>query len=288
MGQRVDVTVEGFTSNQVRFDQLIQIIDAEEQLLGVPFPAPRLSMRRISQLPGGFCGHNQMSYESRYRGEPYTVAASVIRLTVDSKCDDTFGSIAHEVAHTWFRGSDAADWVDEGLANSIENQMKEANPGEGVLYPPVTYCASYRNIRELETAAPTRDASSEASGFSCNYRLGDGIFGALREYYGTREFNRRIASLARRSVNETKEEYTIKDVKEVLGSDGESRQMIAVWYDGEPEMRVYRHLDQVTYTDTPILDREFLHFAGKTQHPGMVHDFVLGSVDIQYVSALCT
>ena len=129
---------------------------------------------------------------------------------------------------------------------------------------------------KLESATPTRDASSEASGFSCNYRLGDGIFGALREYYGTREFNRRIASLARRSVNETKEEFTVQDVKEVLGSDGKSRQIIAVWYDGEPEMRVYRHLDQVTYTNTPTLDGEFLHFAGKTQHPGMVHDFVLG------------
>ena len=107
----------------------------------------------------------------------------MIRLRVDNKCDDTFGSIAHEVAHTWFHGSDAADWIDEGLANSIENQMKESNPEAGVLYPPVTYCASYRNIKKLEMSAPTRDASSEASGFSCNYQLGDGIFGALREYF---------------------------------------------------------------------------------------------------------
>ena len=192
-GMRVDITVEGFTDNRIRFDQMVQIINEEEQLLGVPFPAPRVSMRRVRDLPGGFCGHNQMSYESRYQGDPYIVEASVIRLRVDSKCDDTFGSLAHEVAHTWFHGNDVADWIDEGLANSIEYQVKEANPETAEEYPPVTYCASYRNISELEAAVPIRDASTEASGFSCNYRLGDGIFGALRQHFGADEFNRRIA-----------------------------------------------------------------------------------------------
>ena len=128
LGQRVDITVEGFAENRLRFNQLVQVINEEEQLLGVPFPAPRVSMRRVRDLPGGFCGHNQMSYESRYRGDPYIVEASVIRLRVDSKCDDTFGSLAHEVAHTWFHGSDLAGWIDEGLANSLENQVKEAHP----------------------------------------------------------------------------------------------------------------------------------------------------------------
>ena len=277
LGQRVDITVEGFAENRLLFNQLVQVINDEEQLLGVPFPAPRVSMRRVRDLPGGFCGHNQMSYESRYRGDPYIVEASVIRLRVDSKCDDTFGSLAHEAAHTWFHGSDFADWIDEGLANSMENQVKEAHLGEGAQYPPVTYCASYRNISELESAVPIRDASMEASGFSCNYRLGDGIFGALREHFGTDEFNRRIAKLARRSQNRTNGSFTVTDVRENLGADGKSREIIDLWYEGEPEMRIYRHLDQVTYTHPPTLDGEYIHFAGKTTHPGMVLDFVIGN-----------
>ena len=276
-GMRVDITVEGFTDNRIRFDQMVQIINEEEQLLGVPFPAPRVSMRRVRDLPGGFCGHNQMSYESRYQGDPYIVEASVIRLRVDSKCDDTFGSLAHEVAHTWFHGNDVADWIDEGLANSIEYQVKEANPETAEEYPPVTYCASYRNISELEAAVPIRDASTEASGFSCNYRLGDGIFGALRQHFGADEFNRRIAKLARRSENRTNPSYTVTDVREALGADGKSRGIIDLWYDGEPDMRIYRHLDQVTFTHLPTLDGEYLHLAGRTQAPGMVHDFVLGN-----------
>ena len=276
MGQRVDLTVEGFTDNRLRFDQLVQIINEEEQLLGVPFAAPRVSMRKVSQLPSGFCGHNQMSYESRYRGDPYIVEASVIRLRVDSVCDDAFGSIAHEVAHTWFHGNDVADWIDEGLANSIEYQVKEAHPEAAEKYPPVTYCASYRNISELEFAVPIRDASTEASGFSCNYRLGDGIFGALRQHFGADEFNRRIKKLARRSENRTNRSYTVTDVREALGADGKSRGIIDLWYDGEPEMRIYRHLDQVTFTHPPTLDGDYLHFAGRTQAPGMVHDLTLG------------
>ena len=277
LGQRVDITVEGFAENRLRFNQLVQIINEEEQLLDVPFPAPRVSMRRVSQLPGGFCGHNQMSYESRYQGDPYIVEASVIRLRVDSECDETFGSLAHEVAHTWFHGSDAADWIDEGLANSIEYQIKEANPETAEEYPPITYCASYRNISELESAVPIRDASTEASGFSCNYRLGDGIFGGLMEHFGADEFDRRVAKLARRSENRTNRSYTVKDVREALGADGKSRGIIDLWYEGEPEMRIYRHLDQVTYTYPPTLDGEYLYFAGRIQQPELIHDFVLGN-----------
>ena len=276
LGQRVDITVEGFAENRLRFNQLVQVINEEEQLLGVPFPAPRVNMRRVRDLPGGFCGNNQMSYESRYRGDPYIVEASVIRLRVDSECDDTFGSLAHEVAHTWFHGSDAADWIDEGLANSIEYQIKEANPETAEKYPPVTYCASYRNISELEQAAPSKDASKEASGFSCNYRLGDAIFGALREHFGTDEFNRRIAKLARRSENNTDEDHTVEDVREALGTDSNALEIIDQWYDGEPDMRIYRHLDQVAYTHPPTLDGEYIHFAGKTRQPGMVFDFIIG------------
>ena len=276
MGMRVDVTVEGFLDNRLRFDQLVQVIDEEERLLGVPFPAPRLNMRRVSQLPGGFCGNNQPSYEPRYQWQPHTVEASVIRLRVDSDCGDTFGSIAHEVAHTWFHGNGPADWIDEGLANSIEYQVKEAHPEAAEQYPPVTYCASYRNIRELESAGPTRNVDGEESGFGCNYRLGDGIFGALREHLGTRDFNLGIAKLARKSENETNRPYAIQDARTTLGSDRKSLDIIDLWYTGTPKMRIFRHLDQVTYTHPPTLDGEYLHLAGRTREPGMVHDLILG------------
>ena len=273
LGRTMDVTVTGFADNRLRFGELESIISQEEQLLGVPFPAPTVTMRKVEIVPGGFCGINQPSYEPRYSSDPYTMEAVEIHIRVDDKCTDTLGTIAHEAAHTWFHwAADEANWIDEGLANSIEIQMKELYL-EGQKYPSITYCPHYRNIRELELATPERDTKT---GFLCHYRLGDGVFGALREHYGTEEFNRRIARLARRAVNEMRTAWSIEDVRAALGQEPEARQIIDEWYMGEPEMRVFRHLNQVDYEVPPTIDGEYIYFKGKTERLGMVRDFVLG------------
>ncbi len=276
LGTRVDITVEGFDNNQIRFGQLVKAINEEEQLLGVPYPAPIVTMRKVPTIFGGFCGYNQMSYESRYSSDPHTVESTVIRIREDTDCTDTFGSIVHEVAHTWFHGNDPQDWIDEGLANQVELQVKANTPDEAEPYPPLTYCASYGNIQELEGATPVRETKDGAKGFKCNYRLGDGIFGALRSHHGTEAFNLRIAGLARQAVSNTYLPQSIDDVRTALGSDSVALAIIDRWYSGTPDMRIFRHLDQVTYTQPPILDGEYLHFSGRTEEPGMVLDFILG------------
>ena len=175
------MTVTGFADSPLRFDQLVLAINGGERLLGVPYPSPSVTMRQVSQLSGGFCGHNQMSYATRYSRDPYVVDNSIIEMRVDEDCYKTFAAIAHEVAHTWFHGNDFADWIDEGLADSIKHQVVAAyQEGQEIQYPPVTYCESYRNISELERGAPDRVTHDQSTGFSCNYRLGNGIFGALR------------------------------------------------------------------------------------------------------------
>ena len=202
---------------------------------------------------------------------------SVIEVRVDEDCHKTFATIAHEVAHTWFHGNDFADWIDEGLADTIEHQIVAAyQEGQEIQYPPVTYCESYRNISELERGEPDRVSSGQPTGFSCNYRLGNGIFGALREYYGDDEFNRRIAQLARRGTNDIKREHTITDIRKVLGGDGRALDIINHWYDGQPEMRKYRHLNAVRWSYPPTIDDEYLHFAGTTGQPDSIHEIVLG------------
>ena len=276
LGQHVDVVVKGFEDSPLRYEQLVQSINEIEGMLGVPFPSPRVTMTRVGNLNGGFCGHNQLEYAPRYFGAPYVVSDSTIRLRVDNRCDDTFSSVAHEVAHTWFHGNDPADWIDEGLANAIEHQVVASLRPEGVVYPPTTYCESYRNIAELERGRPVRIVDGDSTGFECNYDLGDGIFGALREYFGDEEFNRRVAPLARRSTNISGRAHTIEDIRESLGEDEAALDIINTWYAGRPEMRKYRHLDAVEWIFPPTIDGEYLHFAGRTAEPGIVHDFVLG------------
>ena len=272
----MDATVTGFADSPLRFDQLVLAINEGERLLGVPYPSPSVTMRQVSQLSGGFCGQNQPSYAVRYTRDPYVLDNSVIEVRVDEDCYKTFETIAHEVAHTWFHGNDTADWIDEGLADAIELQIVAAYQEGQATYPPITYCESYRNISELERGEPDRVSSDQPTGFRCNYHLGDGIFGDLREYYGDDEFNQRIAQLARRETNDEKRENTLSDVRKVLGGEGAALDIINRWYDGQPEMRKYRHLDAVRWTYPPTIDGDYLHFAGKTDQPGMVQDFVLG------------
>ena len=272
----MDAAVTGFADSPLRFDQLVLAINEGERLLGVPYPSPSVTMRQVSQLSGGFCGQNQPSYAARYTEDPYVVDNSVIEVRVDEDCHKTFATIAHEVAHTWFHGNDPADWIDEGLADAIELQIVAAYEEGQEIYPPITYCESYRNINELERGEPDRVSSDQPTGFRCNYRLGNGIFGALREYYGDDEFNKRIAQLARRETNDKRRENTISDIRKVFGGEGPALEIINRWYDGQPEMRKYRHLDAIRWTYPPTIDGDYLHFAGQTDQPEMVQDFVLG------------
>lgn len=280
LGQQVDVTVVYFDDSPGRFNDLGLAINEGERLIGLPFPSPEVIMRRVGQVEGGFCGNYGPSYAPRYPGDPYVIRirSSEINIRVDEDCNETFASIAHEVAHAWFHGNDPADWIDEGLANAIEQQVVANHPQGGTIYPPITYCESYRNIRELERGNPSRtyDEAEPYSGFGCNYTLGDGIFGALREHHGEDAFNELIARFARMEENEAYREHTISDVRRVLGGDSAALGIINLWYDGEPQMRKYRHLDSVEWTFPPTVDGDYLRFAGTINDTGTVHGFALG------------
>ena len=276
LGMQVDATVTGFDENSLRFDQLVQAINGAERLLGIPYPSPQVTMMRVLEVQGEFCGSNRPSYAPRFEGDPYVLDGSAISLRVDEDCDEPFATIAHEVAHTWFHGNDPADWIDEGLANAVELQVAAAYQQDRVFYPPVTYCLDHRNISELELGDPDILSSGQYSGYRCNYSLGDGIFYALREHHGDAGFNARIARLARLAENETDRAHTIADIREVLGDDDDALEIIDRWYEGQPEMRKFRHLDAVEWTFPPTIDGEYLHFAGRIAPAGAVHDFELG------------
>ena len=263
LGQRVSVNVSGFNDSQMRFDQLVQIINDTERLLGIPYPAPAVTMLRVSNLNTGVCGNNQMSYATRYVDDPYVVENSAIKMRVDAKCNKIFATIAHEVAHTWFHGNDPNDWIDEGLANAIKYQLLETHRPDQAIYSPVTYCQSYRNISELESATPERENKDQHAGFSCNYSLGDGIMGALRQHHGDRGFNSRIAQLARRSEASSKRAYDITDIRKTLGDTSPALTIINRWYQGQPKMRKHRHLDAIYWVSPPTVTGDTIRMVGK-------------------------
>ena len=69
----------------------------------------------------------------------------------------------------------------------------------------------------------------------------------------------------------TNREHTISDIRSVLGDDLEALEIINFWYEGQPEMRKYRHLDSVEWTFDPVIDGNYLYFAGKIGNKGTVH-----------------
>ena len=275
LGSRAEVTVQGFADNPSIFNMVFQIIDEEERLLGVAFPAPKVQVTRVNSIPGGFCGQNEYSQQYAYSGNEATVESSNITIRVDGECNDTFGMIAHEVAHTWFWGEHP--WLDEGLANSLEYQIREDHPEEGPIHLPVTYCATYRNIAELERANPGVMATNSASDFTCNYTLGDGIFDSLRKHLGTEAFNQGIAQLSAGNItggllSRSMTGSTMEDVRRAMGNDDKAMEIIDTWYSGQPEMRIFQHLDLADYTYPPTIDGPYLHFAGRIRGPGLVHE----------------
>ena len=198
--------------------------------------------------------------------------SSNIIIRIDEECDRTFEIMAHEVAHIWFQGEHL--WLDEGLANSVEYQVRENHPEEGPVYLPVTYCATYQNITELERANPVRLASNSASAFTCNYTLGDGIFQSLRQHLGTESFNQAVAQLA--ADSSAPRGSNVDDVRRVVGQDDKATELIDTWYSGQPKMRIFRHLNLVEYHSPPTLDGQYLHFAGRINEPGLMHEPILG------------
>ena len=263
LGSQVDVKVNGFRDNSLRFDQLVQAINDAEHLLGVAYPSPVVTMTKVQDVEGGFCGEYEPTYVSPYVGDPEVIESSDVRIRADDECTETFSAIAHEAAHTWFHGSSPASWIDEGLANAMERQLVAAYDTDAPIYFPRTYCGNYTNLSQLERAAPPRVDNDGLVGFDCNYSLGDGIFDALQRHYGDAGFNSRIAQLARSVEVPVVRPKTIADIRSVFGTDSVPLGIIDDWYEGQPEMRKYRHLDAVDWTFPPTIDGNYLHFSGQ-------------------------
>ena len=275
MGQRIIVDVRGFRDSPLRYRQLVTIIEEIESLLQMPYPAPHVTMRQVRTLAREFCGRNQIEYLPRVSGDPYRVQQSNIRIKIDEDCDDTYSSIVHETAHTWFHGNEY--WVDEGLANVVENIIVQRHkPDQASPYPPQTYCKTYANIAALEHANPPRQYAGPASGVACNYRLGDGIFGALHQHHGESRFLQMAGKLARGPQEQKNFRHNVTTVHTVMGIDATATAIINDWYSGQPQMRRYQHLDLVEWDQPPTIDGEYIHLSGHLAQPGLIKNLILG------------
>ncbi len=115
LGQTVDATVSGFEDGSLRFDQLVLAINEGERLLGVPYPSPIVTMRRVTEVSGGFCGNNQTNYAPRYAGDSYA-----IKLDFTQNPGKVMDDITFVRSHWWL--------VSEGFSLSTANSDVQKLP----------------------------------------------------------------------------------------------------------------------------------------------------------------
>ena len=97
--------------------------------------------------------------------------------------------LAHEVAHYYWRGN--ADWIDEGLANTVEYMHGIDNGlSAGQLKTRRRDC----EIHDLQTLSEEPPARGDPQ-FYCNYYLGTLLFDELRESIDDAEFSTRLRHL---------------------------------------------------------------------------------------------
>ena len=119
--------------------------------------------------------------------------------------------LTHEVAHYFWR--DNADWIDEGLANTIEYLYgidTGLNPE-----PPETdrRDCTIQSLKELSELTVLTEEQ-----FYCNYYLGSGLFQELRRNMTEAEFSQRLGELYSQTLakQELRQEAGIETVRSVF------------------------------------------------------------------------
>ena len=117
--------------------------------------------------------------------------------------------MVHEVAHYFWNGSE--DWVDEGIANSIENSYwRSVGTPSSMKTSPRGGC-TLEILQDLSTAAPEHDNPQ----FMCNYHLGEKLFIDLQNIQGEKQFRNGLRRLYEMSLalDEDNEEAGITQIR---------------------------------------------------------------------------
>ena len=107
------------------------------------------------------------------------------------------GGIVHEVAHYYWRGSNA-DWIDEGLANTIRHMHGIAN---GLSLGQMKAKRKDCEAHDLEMLSQW-DPPVGSPEYGCNYYLGERLFLELREGLDAAEFSEKLRELYQLTLEE--------------------------------------------------------------------------------------
>ena len=102
--------------------------------------------------------------------------------------------MVHEVAHYFWSGNE--DWVDEGIANSIENSYWKSVGTPSSMETRAREGCTLGTLQDLSKAAPEQGNPQ----FMCNYHLGEKLFIDLQNIQGEKQFRNGLRRLHEMSL----------------------------------------------------------------------------------------
>lgn len=176
-------------------------------------------------------------------------------------------TLFHEVAHYWWRGN--ANWIDEGMADTIAATASLAQGDEWVAKPNRRKNCVTQNISDL---GHTRRGDGQ---FYCSYYLGEKLFRALQESMSPGEFTAAIQALYAASQAlpkpESQDEYRA-DIEQVRQAFPNQQEIIELHYTGDlnaphrwdPDDAInFRHHDVVIWIQKPTYQNGVVSFSGR-------------------------
>ena len=207
-------------------DLLEHAVRSAEDLMGRPFPVRYVALLFEDAVAPSYTGVNFGTHSTIL---PRYDSPGEIGL------EGAAGSIiAHEVAHYYWTGAEI--WLDEGAAEFMAAFAQRARTG-APLEPDNYPCGSASGIWELET----RDFTRDATGYVCNYAMGERLFLDLYRTLGEDAFRRgfrRLNTLAAQSAAGAGKKAGIAEVRRAFAGAANpdeketAADVIERWYAG--------------------------------------------------------
>ncbi len=258
-GQPLTITIvrpENAAASGGTLNDVYQSVIATESIMQLPLPTRHVIVvfdpRTVSS---GFAGTN------------HNYAIGIEEENPDGGRATLQNTLFHEVAHYWWRGN--ANWIDEGMADTIAATASLAQGDEWVAKPNRRKNCVTQNISDL---GHTRRGDGQ---FYCSYYLGEKLFRALQESMSPGEFTAAIQALYAASQAlpkpESQDEYRA-DIEQVRQAFPNQQEIIELHYTGDlnaphrwdPDDAInFRHHDVVTWIQKPTYQNGVVSFSGR-------------------------
>ncbi len=175
-----------------------------------------------------------------------------------------FAGMVHEVAHYFWRGNE--DWIDEGLANTVEYMNGvQTNLSPGLLQPRRQEC----EVHDLEALVELNPGKDHPQ-FVCNYYLGQLLFQELLESMGEAESSKKLREFYRLSLMEQGADNT-PGIAQVLKIFSQQAEVVEKHWSGKlnaPENRPFNegvhraNHGLIEWVQYPTYDGDSITFSG--------------------------